>query len=462
VTAWRALACTALLGVTGSVATAQSDGIYFRDACVAGDRITIAAVGDLLFHFNLQQQALAKGSSFARFWDPVAPILRRADIVYGNLEGPAARGVGPGGREVRDADKADSRLYDRRVHAGAENRVLVFNYHHAAAADVKAGGFHVLSTANNHAADRGPLGIDRTIDALEDANIAFTGTRRRGESEHDRPWSTLTRARGFNIAWLACTYGLNGIPDRNNQVMHCYGQRGEPRPELLEEIRHLAANPAIDATIVTPHWGTEYAHAPTATERRLARAAIEAGATAVIGAHPHVLQPWEKVTTLDGREGVILYSMGNFISGQVGTPRRASAIGLLELARADNGKARLTAVGYVPTFVEFGQRYRVVENTGVASLDGLRLVTRLLPPANRVLSSDMDSLPKTCGAAVAEGTRLRERAPAEPEITGSIVRPPPHRRAVRPYAKRHARSQARPRNARYAPKSFALRHAGRH
>jgi poly-gamma-glutamate synthesis protein (capsule biosynthesis protein) len=445
-----------LLGVTGSVAPAQSDGIYFRDACATGERVTIAAVGDLLFHSHLQQQALTKGSSFARFWDAVIPIFKRTDIVYGNFEGPAARGVGPGGREVRDAGKADLRTYDRRVQAGGENRVLVFNYHPAAVADVRDGGFHVLSTANNHAADRGPLGIDRTIDALEGANIAFTGTRRRGESEHDRPWSTLTRARGFNIAWLACTYGLNGMPDPNNQVMHCYSRRGEPRPELLAEIRRLAASPAIDAVILTPHWGTEYAHVPSLSERRLAHAAIEAGATAVIGAHPHVLQPWEKVTTLDGREGVIFYSMGNFISGQVGTARRASAIGLLELVRAANGKARLTAVGYVPTFVEFGRPYRVVENTGKVSLEGLRLITRLLPPTNRVLSSDMDSLPKTCGAAVAEGTRLPQHIPPAAEITGSIVRPPRHRRAARP----HARPHPRPHNARHArsrPRSGRVR-----
>jgi len=419
VAGWRAVACLLALGATCGVAPAQPAGIYFRDACTAGERITIAAVGDLLFHFNLQQQALAKGGSFARFWEPVGHVFKRTDIVYGNFEGPAARGVAIGGRELRDAGKSDARVYDRRFYAGGEDMVLIFNFHPAAVAEVKAGGFHVLSTANNHSADRGPLGIDRTIDALEDANIAFTGTRRRGESEHDRPWNTMTRARGFNIAWLACTYGLNGMPDPHGQVLGCYGRRGEPRAEVLEELRRLAADPVFDAVILTPHWGNEYAHQPSAQERRFAREAIEAGATAVIGAHPHVVQPWEKVTTADGREGLILYSLGNFISAQVGTPRRSALIALLELTRAENGKARLTAAGYVPTWVEYGNPYRVVENTGKANMEAFRLTARLLPPANRVLSSEMQQLPKACEAAVAEGTRLPERTPVA-DVTGSI------------------------------------------
>jgi poly-gamma-glutamate synthesis protein (capsule biosynthesis protein) len=364
--------------------------------------------------------------------------------VYGNFEGPAAHGVGPGGREVRDVSKRGTdRDYDRRFYAGGEGGILSFNFHRSSVAEVKAGGFHVLSTANNHSADRGPLGIDRTIDEMEAANIAFTGSRRRGESLHDRPWSTLTRAKGFNIAWLACTYGLNGQPDPNNQVLHCYGRRGEPRPEVLDEIRRLAADPAIDAVFLTPHWGNEYQHQPSKQEQRLAREAIEAGATAVIGAHPHVLQPWEKVTTADGREGLILYSLGNFISAQVGTPRRSALIALIELARAENGKARLTAAGYVPTWVEFGNPYRVTENTGKQNSEAFNLTMRLLPRVNRVLSSDMARLPKSCGAPVSEGTPLPERKQITDsgDTTGSVT-PPAHEPKARPKARPKTQANA--------------------
>ncbi len=411
--------------------------IYFSDACGAGDRVTIAAVGDLLFHFNLQRQALAKGATFAGFWERVAPVFRHADIVYGNLEGPAALAVMPGGHEIKPPAKADERAYDRRFYAGGENMVLVFNFHPSAVADIKAGGFTIVSTANNHAADRGSLGIDRTIEALEAAKLAFTGTRRRGETTTARPWSTLTHHKGFAIAWLACTFSTNGMPDPYGQVLGCFGPHGETRAEVLDEIRRLAARPDVDAIILTPHWGIEYQAQPDAQQRRLAREAIDAGATAVIGSHPHVLEPWEKYTAADGREGLIVYSSGNFVSGQMRTEQRAGLISLLELTRIAGGKARLTAAGYVPTFVEFGTPWHVVENTGSESAAALALTMRLLPPANRMRASALDAPPKACAVAIADAATTSVVSPPKPEptlaskreITGSFA--PPAARPIR-------------------------------
>ena len=223
----------------------------------------------------------------------------------------------PGGQETRLPPGKDDRSYDRRFYAGGENGVLVFNFHPSVVADIKAGGFDIVSTANNHAADRGPLGIDRTIDALEAARLAFTGTRRQNETAPARPWGTITRAKGFAVAWLACTYATNGMPDPHAQVLGCFGPRGEPGVAVLDEIRRLAADPDIDAVILTPHWGNEYQPQPDESQRRLAHEAIDAGAAAVVGSHPHVLQPWERYEARDGREGLIVYSSGNFISGQV-------------------------------------------------------------------------------------------------------------------------------------------------
>ena len=448
-----------MLGAACAASGAQPPApapIYFHDACAAGDRVTIAAVGDLLFHFNLQRQALAKGENFARFWERVDPILRHADIVYGNLEGPAALAVTPGGREIKLAPtlatktatsttpKPDARVYDHRFYAGGENMVLVFNFHPSAVADIKAGGFTIVSTANNHAADRGSLGIDRTIDALEAAKLAFTGTRRRGETLEARPWSTLTRARGFTIAWLACTFSTNGMPDPYGQVLACFGPHGETRPEVLDAIRTLAARPDVDAVILTPHWGIEYQPHPDAQQRRLAHEAIDAGATAVIGSHPHVLEPWEKYTAADGREGLIVYSSGNFISGQVRTEQRAGLISLVELTRTADHKVRITAAGYVPTFVEFGGPWRVVENTGAESAAALASTMRLLPPANRMRASALDQPPKACGVTAAQAAPT-PAVPPKPDVARPIATPAarparPIKLAVaRPHAVKRAR-----------------------
>jgi hypothetical protein len=151
----------------------------------------------------------------------------------------------------------------------------------------------------------------------------------------------------------------------------------------------------------------------------------------VLGAHPHVLQPWEQYVTADGREGLIVYSSGNFVSSQIRTETRTGLISLIELTRAPDRKVRLTAAGYVPTWMNFASPWRAVENTGRDSAEGRRLTTRLLPPANRVLSSAMTELPRACGVAAVPVSAQTAAA----DNTGSIPATAPTRVAPKPKAK---------------------------
>ena len=82
-----------------------------------------------------------------------------------------------------------------------------------------------------------------------------------------------------------------------------------------------------------------------------ARDIAEAGATAIIGQHPHVMQPMEKITASDGREVPVAYSLGNFVSGQIGLPRRSTAILLLGLAPNSNRKLTTAALGWIPVWM---------------------------------------------------------------------------------------------------------------
>ena len=367
----------------------SGEAIRFDNACSAGTRVIVAAVGDLLFHAALQRQALSPNGSYAQFWQPVQSILDQADVVYGNLEGAVAAGTSTGGRDVNDPGRRlDGRVYSARVNE------FLFNYHPSLVADLVDSGFDVVSTANNHGGDRGVLGIDRTIDALEAEGLAFSGTRRRDEGGK-RPWSTIVESKGVRVGFLACTYGTNGGIDRGGQMLNCYRNRDE----VMGEIQWLAEDPDVDAVILTPHWGAENTASPIASDRAYARAAIEAGATAVIGAHPHVLQPWEKIVTRDGREGLAIYSTGNFISNQPWTPNRSGVIALLELTKDRDGKAALTATGFVPTWVaRDGWRHRVTElrGGGRETAGPLAATLRRLPAANRVSGSAIRDLPHGC------------------------------------------------------------------
>ena len=167
----------------------------------------------------------------------------------------------------------------------------------------------------------------------------------------------------------------------------------------LSEIRDLKVDPEVDAIFLTPHWGVENQHKPRKRQKTLGRLAIEAGATAVLGAHPHVLQPWEKVVTQDNREGLIIYSSGNFISNQRRTPQRAGVLAMLELVETFDGKVQLASAGYMPTWVEIdGTGHRVTFNDAAKGRKGkaLRDTLRLLPKGNRMDASLPFVFPDRC------------------------------------------------------------------
>jgi hypothetical protein len=308
--------------------------LTFSDECRAGKKITIAAMGDVLLHGPLQKQAYASREGFHSLWSAAEPLIAKADVAYANFEGPAAAGVTSSGTAVTDPGK----VFDGRVYSSYP----MFNYHPSLASSLLESGVDVVSTANNHALDRRSLGADRTIDVLNNAGLKFTGTR--ASNNREQPWYTVTNKGGVKLAWVACTFSTNGIPDTKNQVLHCY----EDTAEIESNIRNIRANGIADAVIVTPHWGTEYTHTPGAEQKRLAKRLLDAGAIAILGGHPHVVQPWEKYTTTDGRETFIIYSLGNFVSGQSQLPRRSSLMLYLGLTKGNDGKVTVNGVRYVP------------------------------------------------------------------------------------------------------------------
>jgi len=338
--------------VTASASTASSAPLRFAEACSPHTNIEIVAVGDVLLHSPLQKQAVSHTDRFKSLWSAVIPYVQRADIAYANLEGPIAANVTKAGRDISDVRDVGF-VFDGDVYS----TYPMFNYHPHLADDLKDSGFDVVSTANNHSLDRYSIGADKTIDELNRVRLAYTGTRKRSESgSSEFQWHTITRSKGRNIAWLACTFSTNGVPDRHNQVLPCFTER----EQLLEQVRRLANDPLIHAVIVTPHWGDEYQLLHNNGQARLGRELIEAGATAVLATHPHVPQPWEKITTADGREGLIVYSTGNFVSNQAQIERRTAIMVQLHLSGPVNAKLKIRGASYIPLFM---QRYplRTVE-----------------------------------------------------------------------------------------------------
>jgi len=302
----------------------------------SSESIILSFSGDLIIHEDLYKKVLAdKDHDFSKLWVKTLPLIAKADFSYVNLEGPTAQGI-----TNKLKNKGDvGFVYDNEVYSGTD---LLFNYHPTLIDALQKSGFDIVSTVNNHSMDRGVKGLDATMDALTKRNMPFFGTRKAGSED---PLFTLTKIKNFTIAWIGCTEMINGFNDRKSQLFLCYQQR----EEILKLIARVISENKPDAVIITPHWGVEYKHKPEQAQIDLAHEFLDMGATAVIGSHPHVLQPAEMYVTKDKRETFIVYSLGNFVANQRGIERKSSAVIYLQLSRDKRKKTVISDYYYEPT-----------------------------------------------------------------------------------------------------------------
>jgi len=224
-------------------------------------------------------------------------------------------------------------------------------------------GFDMLTTANNHSNDRHTKGIMRTIELLDELGLDRVGSY---ASQEERDTTFIKDINGITFAFLAFTYGLNGLPlERGRDYMVNLIDEGQ----MLDDIRR-ARESGVDFVVVLPHMGNEYELQPRPIHRTWVRLMMDAGADIVLASHPHVLQPAEFID-LGDREGFVVYSMGNFISGQRTLPREAGVIVNLYFEKPPGEPARLVRPEFVPTWVQFRN------GTGASDIKVLPVVSTL-------------------------------------------------------------------------------------
>ncbi|MEQ1722403.1 MAG: CapA family protein, partial [Pseudobdellovibrio sp.] len=168
-------------------------------------QITLAFVGDIILHERIRKREERTHEGFQVIWQDIQQYLTSANYTYANLEGPVAPEIGGIG------------VYP------------MFNYPEKIIPNLKDSGFDVVSTANNHALDRGVAGIKQTIKNLNKYKLKFTGTISSAKS--DENFWTMTD----NIAWLACTEMTNGVRDKENLVLYCFKDR-EKIKNIIKEL----------------------------------------------------------------------------------------------------------------------------------------------------------------------------------------------------------------------------------
>lgn len=366
--------------VFSSLTQAQSSKLEFSELCTEGETITVSAVGDILLHGPLQKQAFNDPQRFGSLWPNMVRLFKSVDIAYANFEGPAAENLTSSGK-FKDLGGFK---YDQDVYSSYP----MFNYHPLIVQDILKSGIDIVSTANNHSLDRRKKGADLTIQAMQHFGLKYTGTRPADAASH--PWHSETVSKGKTIAWLACTFSTNGIPDSANQVLMCY----QDRAEVLQTIKELVRDPKYAAVIVTPHWGNEYVLMPSQQEILLARQMIDAGALAVIGTHPHVIQPWEKYTSQKShKEGLIVYSTGNFVSGQFHRiPTQVGMmIGLQLVQDQRSNQLKIKSASYLPLLMKHGPiQVDPIYDDSMAAQHFSEIWQKMYPIENRI--SDPNNL----------------------------------------------------------------------
>jgi hypothetical protein len=268
---------------------ACKSGIYTHPAnsatlpakLVINDEIVVTAVGDVMLGTTFPD---ASGGELppndgAGLLDEVTPILRRGDVVFGNLEGPLV----DGGVSAKCRGKAPGHCYAFRV----PTRYGAY---------LKSAGFTVMGLANNHAMDFGSEGRESSRRILDQEGIAHSG-------EVGDIARLIVGGRKIDLIAFATYPGAYNFLDLE---------------DALEAVRQ--ANQEADLVIVSFHGGAEgsaHQHVAPGDEtflgedrgdvRRFAHAAVDAGAQLVLGSGPHVVRAME---VYHGK--LIAYSLGNF------------------------------------------------------------------------------------------------------------------------------------------------------
>ncbi|TYP84944.1 poly-gamma-glutamate synthesis protein (capsule biosynthesis protein) [Blastococcus xanthinilyticus] len=303
--------------------------------------MTLLATGDVLVH---QGRALTAGAQrpdgsydFTGVLAPVAGVIGAADLAICHLETPVAPEGGP----------------YRGYPSFAVQPAVV-----DALADA---GYDLCSTASNHSLDDGTEGLVRTLDRLDAAGIAHTGTYR---TPDERLEPVVVEAAGIRIGHVAATFSLNGVPlPAGREWSVDVVDVPDVAPVLAAAARARAAGAEI--VVASLHCCLEYRHDPTPQQEVAVRTLLASpDVDLVLGHHAHVVQPFERI---DGEW--VAYGLGNHLAEHAtrGYPTEDSVAARFTFTRGPDGRFTVTTAEAVPLRIEVGAGVQVVPADPVSS-----------------------------------------------------------------------------------------------
>lgn len=336
--------------------TAKEDtAVVQQDGRVAGKpaKATILSSGDYLIH-KMILDSVRTGSGFD------------FDSIFTNVKD-----------EITAADYAVCNFEFTITETGNYNFYPHFKLPPETADALKNAGFDFLVTANNHCGDDREEGLYRTVKILRQKGFKTTGTF---ETPDEKKYSVVN-INGIKVGIVNYTFGtiddqglkaLNGNYALDANASQCVNVfQNEKLPQLYSELEQITADMKKDgaeAYIAYMHWGNEFQLQQTTTQQEIAQKLCDLGYNAIIGGHPHVIQPAAVLTGSNGNKTFCIYSTGNMVSNQRREFMSASPNGYTEDAifvyttfeRDNEGNVKLASVDYTPLWMnKSGSSYKL-------------------------------------------------------------------------------------------------------
>ncbi|MBS4190477.1 CapA family protein [Bacillus sp. FJAT-49705] len=275
-------------------------------------KLTMTMVGDVMLGRHVEEVIKQHGADY--LFRYVKPYFDNSEYVSGNLATPILKD------EVSNYSEAD-----KSIHLHTDSSAIQA---------VKNAGFTVMNLANNHVMDYKEKGLLDTLDTFESSNMDYVGA---GKNRKDaKEQINYQDVNGVRVATLGFTDEfVSGDIATKEQ-----GGVLSANPDVFFEMIAKAKDPKqgnADLVVVNVHWGQEYDTDTSPRQKALAKAMVDAGADIIIGHHPHVLQSFDIY-----KQGVIFYSLGNFVFDQGWTRTKDTA--MVQYNLEDNGKATIDVV----------------------------------------------------------------------------------------------------------------------
>ncbi len=295
----------------------------------SADNIRLIFTGDIMVH----QRQLEIAQKFGTPQEPYnfrpqfahVKHLLQGDLVVGNFE-TVVKGKGP------------------------YKGYPLFNTPDSLAHALKDANFDVLLLANNHILDHNVQAGLRTSSYLQSQGFTTAGISTSKESLI----LPIVNVKGYKIGFINGTYGSNRPLNSLKEPVYV---PINAEMDIAADVQNLRSRGA-DYIIASFHWGAEYVNKPNTAQKNLAEECFAAGVDAIVGHHPHILQPIE-IIQKNGKSQMVAWSLGNFVSSQRTQPRERTVILALDLKPVQGQGLQLQRVSVAPLWVDLKNHVRV-------------------------------------------------------------------------------------------------------